>query len=177
MPGCLQRHSNMALASYFRAKADPSGRGIWDGRSPRSFTVGSTILPSRHGRRLTFCAWLQHLVYYQLAGKLFADLRSTLGSLRFIEARCYQGHSSAEYMLADYFAATTMVRNVKYAVLKQQLAHLGTVTRASQARWLGEFRTFLGRHMHGLVAHPHMTFQMGMNQVAWLRGPVLARMH
>lgn len=43
--------------------------------------------------------------------------------------------------------------------------------RGAQLRWLGEFRGFVGRFMHGLLAHPYMAFQMGMNEVgSALRG-------
>lgn len=71
-------------------------------------------------------------MFHQLSGWLLADLKSTLSSLRFIEARCHHGIRSVEHLLADYHTAADAVRRVKYAVLKQQFARTG-----STSRWVG----------------------------------------
>ena len=54
------------LAKYFTRMADPHGDGKWSGSSRRAH---------------------QDLVYYQLRALMLPELRTTLGSLHFIQAR------------------------------------------------------------------------------------------
>ena len=61
-----------------------SGMQLWNGETQHNF---------------------DDLVWYQLQGLRFLDLKTTLGCLSFIEAKSRIGTSSLENLLRDYFEA------------------------------------------------------------------------
>ena len=130
------------LAAYFAKVADPGGEGRWTGKLPRAY---------------------QDLVYYQLASLQLGALRSTLGNLRFIEARATLGRGAMEHLLRDYHDAQEVMRGTKYSVLKRQLKAAGT-DRDEVLQWLQEFLVFTSGCALSIGRHPHLVFQFAVNQ-------------
>lgn len=80
------------LAEFFQQKADPRGDLTWSGTDERAFA---------------------DLVHYKMRALDLRDLKNTLGSLRFLQARARFGTSSMENLLHDYSEAQATVRHMK----------------------------------------------------------------
>ena len=130
------------LAQYFGKHADPNGDHSWTGTSRRAH---------------------QDLVYYQLRALMLPELRHTLGSLKFIQARAKQGTGGMEHLLRDYHDAQEQLRTLKYSILKERLISADS-SRQAQLQWLGEFMVFASSHHQQLCANPVLVYQYALNQ-------------
>lgn len=115
------------LATFFRAKADPSDDFSFSGESQR---------------------YIEDLVYYHLRALKIDDVKEILGSLIFIERRSKRGAGQMELLLRDYYLAVEEIRSIKLSVLKVLLSKddFNRFSRAALLSWLGEYLVFVGSH-------------------------------
>ena len=133
------------LATFFRAKADPTQDGQFMGESQR---------------------YIEDLVYYHLRALRIDDTKEILGSLIFIERRSKRGAGQMELLLRDYYSAIEEVRSLKLSVLKALLPKddFNRFSRAALLAWLQEYLVFVGSHHTMLTSYPHLTLQFAVNQ-------------